>query len=133
MASSVALRSDESQGNDVDLVREILRAAIDESGWKHDAVACALGIHPAYLSRLLSGEKPIAARHLRALPDDIEAIFARRYAESFGLMVVVPASSEKALVTFVSGLAGLLGAKLPVRASAMAKADLRDCAQVGAA
>lgn len=129
MRTTVTQAALDVKGNDVALVRDILRAAIDESGWKHEAVACALGVCPAFLSRMLSGEKPIAAKHLRALPDDIEAVFARRYAESFGLLVVVPADADQALTSFVSGLAGLLGAKVP----RLGKAEIRETAHAGAA
>lgn len=126
MAATVATSAGLEQGNDVALVRELLREAIDETHSKHDAVACAMGVGSPYLSQMLAGEKPIGSKHLRALPDDVEAVFARLYAESFGLIVVVPAEGEKALTAFVSGLAGLLGAKLPARAMRMASASIPD-------
>lgn len=90
------------------LKRRMLREAIDESGWKHDAVALALGVDAPYLSKMLAGEKLITLRHLDALPDDIEAIYARKYAELFGAIVVAPVSGEAAVRNLVSGLCGLL-------------------------
>ena len=56
-----------------DLGNDFLRAAIDESTWKHAAIAAALEVEPKYFSRMLSGEKPWSLRHLSALPDDVEA------------------------------------------------------------
>ncbi len=106
-------------------IRDLLRAAIDESGWKHDALWDVLGLPDKfYLSKMLSGEKPIGVKHLQALPDDIEAIFAEKYAETFGLIVVRPLGGPEAIKAFVGGLVGVLAPRLPVRASAMAKATL---------
>lgn len=114
--------------SDLVLVRRWMRAAIDESRWKHEAVAMAMteaGVPTdgVYLSKLLSGEKPISAKHLRALPDDIEAIYARLQAEHFGHIVVTPVTGDRALRNLVSGLIGVM-APLPARADAMAKAQL---------
>lgn len=118
------------QDNSVDPIARLVRAAIDESGWKHDAVAEAMGLKgesgKSYLSKMLAGEKPISARHLVSLPDDIEAIFARKYAETFNLVVVTPVFGEAAVRSLMSGLLGVLAPApaLPDRAAAMAKADL---------
>lgn len=113
---------------DNSLVRRLLRAAIDETGWKDGAVAECIGLSgesgAAYFSKMLSGEKPIGAKHLRALPDDIEAVFARLYAESFGLIVVAPTHGDDAVKALVSGLFGVLAPSLPVRATRMAKATI---------
>ena len=114
---------------DNSLVRTLLRAAITESGWKDGAVAESMGLTgasgAAYFSKMLSGEKPISAKHLRALPDDVEAIFARLYAESFGLIVVAPARGDEAVKQLVAGLFGVLAPQLPARAGRFAKAGLR--------
>lgn len=124
----VSLISDE-QGNDLSLIRDCLRLAIEESRWKHDALATAMALpNAAYLSNMLSGEKPIGAKHLRALPDDVEAIFARRYAESFGLIVVAPLRGDEAVHSLVRGLIGVLSQapaiSLPNKAGAPLKVKL---------
>lgn len=115
-------------GEGMDLVLRLLRESIDESGWKNGAVAEAIGLKgesgAAYFSKMLGGEKPIGAKHLRSLPDDIEAIFARKYAESFGLIVVVPAVGSDAIRQLIAGLVGVLQTQLPARASAPLKAAL---------
>lgn len=114
----VLVTDDEDKG----LVRRLLRESIDASGVKHESVAAALRVDGPYLSKMLTGEKPIGAKHLRALPDDVEVIFARLYAESFGLIVVQPSHGDAAVRNLVSGLFGVLGAAaLPQRASRMAK------------
>ena len=120
-------RDDEPQGNSLSLIRDLLRAAIEESGWKHEALAAAMELpNAAYLSRMLSGEKPIGSTHLLALPDDIETIFARLYAESFGLLVVPQVSDhEDAARKLAAGLIGLLA---PQRAR-MARASLPSSAR----
>lgn len=113
------------------VLRSLMRQAIDESGWKYDAVAAAISaatgrsIDGPYLSKMLAGEKPLSAEVLEGLPDDIEAILARLYAESFGQFVVSPASDDSAVQHFVAGLLGILRSQLPARATAMAKARLR--------
>lgn len=123
------------QGNPVDpqrarqdktvVLRQLLRAAIEQSRWKHDALWRAMKLpDAAYLSKLLSGEKPLGAHHLADLPDDIEGIFAGLYAETFGQIVVTPASGEQAVKQLVSGLFGVLAPRLPTRASAMAKVTI---------
>lgn len=123
---SLDSRDAESLGTSVSLIADLLRDAIAESGWKHEALASAMDLpNAAYLSRMLSGEKPIGARHLRALPDDVEAIFAQKYAETFGLIVVAPSHGQDAVKQLVSGLFGVLGAaSLPARADRMARATL---------
>lgn len=97
-----------AEDNSLVLKRRLLREAIDESGWKHDAVAHALDVDAPYLSKMLAGEKPITLRHLDALPDDIEAIYSRKYAETFGQIVVAPAEGDTAIRNLVSGLIGVL-------------------------
>lgn len=119
----------EARGNTLSLIRELLRQAIDESGWKHEALAAEMQLpNAAYLSRMLSGDKPISAAHLRALPDDIEQVFARKYAEAMGLVVVAPVHGGDAVRALVSGLVGLLAPPPPVPIR-MAKAALRPAAR----
>jgi len=113
----------------LDLVRNLLRVSIDLTDWKDAAVAEHIGLRgesgAAYFSKMLAGEKPISAKHLRALPDDIEQIFARLYAESFGLIVVAPAYGDDAVRQLVSGIFGVLAPRLPERAGGPLKASLR--------
>lgn len=107
MSSSMRATADSQQGNpdvlggegeDKNLVPRCLRLAIVESGWKDGAVAEAIGLKgasgAAYFSKMLSGDKPISERHLRALPTDVRRAYARRYAKSFGLIVVEPVLSS---------------------------------------
>ena len=115
----------EAQGNRLSLIRDLLRDAIEESGWKHEALAAYMGLpNGAYLSQMLSGDKPIGTKHLLALPDDVEALFARMYAETFGLIVVSPVSADVAMRQLVSGLVGVLTSRsaLPQKAEKMARA-----------
>jgi hypothetical protein len=116
----------DAQDNELVLLRHTLREAIEESGEKKEAVAAAMGLpDAAYLSKLFSGEKPLTARHLVSLPEAVERIFARRYAETQGLIVVEPLSGIDAVHSLVSGLVGVLAPHLPVRASRMAHATVR--------
>lgn len=118
--------SETSQDNA--LVREWVRDAVDDRGWKHDAVAAAISeasgrsIDGPYFSKMLTGEKPFPIELLRALPDDIEQDVARRYAEAMGLIVVEPVHGQDAVRSLISGLIGVLSAPLPMR---MATATLR--------
>jgi hypothetical protein len=105
-------------------IRDLLRQAIDDCKWKHEAVAAHIDRDGHYFSKMLAGEKAITARDLRNLPDDIEACFAKLYAEQFGLVVVAPVQGEEAVHQLVTGLVGVLGL-LPRRAAGMAKAAIR--------
>lgn len=98
----------EPQDNALVRMRLLLRDAIDGSGWKHDAVASALGVDAPYLSKMLAGEKTITLRHLAALPDDVKARFASSAAERLGFIVVKPVQGPEAIKGLVSGLVGLL-------------------------
>lgn len=116
---------------DKSLVLRLLREAIDESKWKHEALAAhlsaALGlrIDGPYLSKMLAGEKPVSLDHINALPDDIERIYYRLRGESLHLIVVEPVDPVTAARYFATALlSGVLQSALPVRASAMARADL---------
>jgi ParB-like chromosome segregation protein Spo0J len=115
-----------SRSTGVDRWLEMLRQAIEDAGWKHDALAAALGVDKAYLSRMLTGEKPWRIEHLVGLPDDIERLFERRRAEQFGLIVVeLPADELTARRQLVSGLLGVLAPRLPAKADQMAKAYVK--------
>lgn len=104
----------DARDNSIVRTREALRAAIDESGWKHEAIAAAMSdasgltIDAPYLSKLLSGEKPIAAKHIEALPDEVEQLYSKHYAESFGHVVVPRLSEEEARRHLAIGLFGML-------------------------
>lgn len=99
------------RAGDVERWLALMNAAIDGSTWrnKHDALATAMGIDKAYLSRLRSGEKPWRIEHVVALPDEIEARFEQLRAEAFGLIVVAPVEGDDAVRHLVSGLCGVLG------------------------
>lgn len=120
-ANSVVRLRDESDKQLV-TIRRLVNEAITESGWKHEAVAAALGTDGPHLSNMLSGNKPLTLLRVTQLPDDIEAIFARKYAEAFGLIVVQPCSGDQAVKNLVSGLFGCLGG---IRLQA-AKASLKE-------
>lgn len=97
--------------NELVSLRRLVREAIEESGWKHEAVAAHLGTDGPHLSNMLSGLKPLTLKRITELPDDINAIFARKYAESFGQIVVQPVYGEQAVKNLVSGLFGVLAPK----------------------
>ena len=100
------------------LVRLWLREALDQTDTKHEAVAAEIGVSPPYFSEMLAGTKPIAARHLWALPEAVAAHIARRWAEYHGHIVVVPAHSvDQAVRHLVSGLVALLSPHQLRRAS----------------
>lgn len=120
-------RADAPRSSLVDLadMRAWITRAVIESGWNQEALAAHLQKDKAYVSRVLSGEKPLSAAFIRALPDDIERIVARYYAESLGLVVVAPLSGPAAIEGFVGGLIGLLTASpLPAKASGQLKVNL---------
>ncbi|HZR25492.1 MAG TPA: hypothetical protein VFA59_17990 [Vicinamibacterales bacterium] len=132
-------RGTAQQDQELSDLRADLRDAIDESRWKHDALAeamslaCGNRIDGPYLSKLLSGEKSLSAAHLSALPDDIETIFHRKRAERFGHLVVKPLSGLDAQKAFVAGLIGIMSKpELPVRAEAMVKAPSTTTLKVAA-
>ena len=123
---SLDSRDVDDSGNALSLVLRLLRESIDDCGWKHDALAVQLQLpNAAYLSRMLSGEKPWTLRHLVALPDDIEKCFAEKWAKARGAVVVAPLAGQAAVDALVGGLVGvLIGA--PLRGQApMVKATLQ--------
>jgi hypothetical protein len=117
MASTVAVSRADCQGQVVALAGQpednshvrLLREAIDESGWKHDAIAAVLGIEAAYLSKMLSGEKAIGLKHLRRLPRDVARCYVKKCGEALGLIVVMPLSGVEAQRAFIAGALGMLG------------------------
>jgi hypothetical protein len=79
----------------------------------------------SYVWRLFAGEKPWSVERHLALPDDLEADFEKRRAQSFGLIVVEPVDEQTAREHLVSGLMGLLAPRgLPSRAGKPAKVEL---------
>lgn len=122
------------QGESVTL-HALLRAAIDDRKWKHDAIAVALKVPPKYFSRMLSGEKAITAKHLRALPDDVEIELLVKWAESLGVIVIVPVSDTEARRQLATGLFCLLSGRseLPARTTGPIKAALHGEKKVGIA
>lgn len=116
-------RREPARTTDVDLLA-LIRRAVSDAGWNQEALAAEMRLDKAYVSRVLSGEKPLSARFLIALPDDIEALVSQRYAEHFGFVVVTPVSGEAAVRHLVSGLFGVLAPQLPARASRMARASV---------
>jgi hypothetical protein len=120
-------RAELGQGKEHSLVLALLREAIATSGWKHEALALEMALpNAAYLSRMLSGEKPVTLRHLSALPDDIERIYYRLRSESLGLIAVEPPPTlDVALRQMAAGLIGIATlSRMPARASSQAKATL---------
>lgn len=107
-------------------MRTWINRAIRESGWNQTALAESMGKDEAYVSRVLSGEKPLSASFIRELPNDVERIVARYHAESFGLVVAEPLTGPAAIEAIVGAVVGLLTAApaLPAKASAMVRAEL---------
>jgi hypothetical protein len=104
----------------------LLRQAIDESEWTHEALATVLPVpSAAYISRMLSGEKAWTTKHTDALPQDIRSKYRALAADDEGLIVVIPINDQQAaIVQAVSGLISLLRFQLPARADRMARATL---------
>lgn len=138
MGSSIAPERDDCQAASVDLLDEsvttrvdllltFIRQAVEETGWTYDALAAAKVADKGYISRVLSGEKPLSARFLMALPREVRALVAEKWATASGRIVVTPVSGNEAVRNLVSGLFGVLAAAqgLPVRASKMAPGTLQ--------
>lgn len=108
--STGVARTKADRTTSVDRWLALMNQAIDESDWSHkqDALATNMGIDKAYLSRLRSGDKPWRVEHVVGLPAEIEGRFVDLRAESFGRIVVRPASGPDAIKQFVSGLFGVL-------------------------
>lgn len=103
----------------------MLREAVEETGWKLDALAQHLDINSAYVSRMLTGEKPISDRHLRMMPPDVREAFARKYAEAHGLAVVQRVDRESAYRHLAIALFTLLAPELPERTTGMIPVERR--------
>src|SRR5260221_10712757 len=104
---------DEEQGDSLSPMLALLRHAIDECGWKHEAIAASIGVGGRYLSRMLDGEKPWTVRHLLQLPRDVEARFVQLYAERLGWIVVAPVDDATAHVHLAIGLFQKVLPRLP--------------------
>lgn len=105
----------------------LLRDACIECGETMDSLAAHLHLKDrGHVHRLLSGDKSLAVDRLEEFPLPVLQAFARRLAESFGLVVVVPADGPDAMKLFVSGLVGLLrpASKLPSKTSGPIKCEL---------
>lgn len=118
-------------------LRQTFRAAIeakDRHGLKLEAITahmrsrgCA-GIDGPYLHKLYSGERTITAKHIVALPDEVNALFYSLLTEQHdGQIVIRPATGAEGVRQFASGLYGFMQqlAKLPAPAGAAARASLR--------
>jgi len=93
--------------------------------WQMQAIAAALKVDPSYLTKLRSGEKPLSLRHIADLPDDIERIYARHYAEQFDMVCVDrPSANDSGVHHILTGVLCLVQPRLPERADRMAKADV---------
>jgi hypothetical protein len=104
---------------DVANVLAVLRVCVREKGWTLDALEAEMnrraggrGFDKSYISRVLNGERPLTLSFILALPDDVEALFESKRAESFGQIVVAPVRGEDAMRHLVTGLVGVLASKL---------------------
>lgn len=88
-----------------------------DAGWK--------GGDKSVISKVLSNQRPMTKEFEKALPDDVEALYAQRKAEGFGLIVVAPLTGLDAQRAFVAGALGLMASPLPSRAGVTAKAEIR--------
>ena len=118
-------RTEIERSQERDLWFADLKAAMQQTGWTEDALAAHWGVDRSYVNRLMNDEKPWSNDRVLALPDELEgALYANR-AERFGAVVVLPLSGSAAVKALVAGLMGVMAqAQLPLRANAMAKADL---------
>ncbi len=107
----------------------LVAAAIEESGLQRKVIALALGVDPAYLSRMLTGEKPWPIQKLDMLPAEVRRAYARMQAEREGWQVVEE-TRHRHLIRRVIGellveLASDCDPRLPMRAGVPLKASLR--------
>lgn len=109
----------------VDLLLTFIRQALEETDWTYDALVAEGCGDKGYISRVLSGEKPLSGRFLMGLPSDVRALVAEKWATASGRIVVAPVSGDQAVRNLVSGLFGVLALRqgLPERASKMAPAS----------
>lgn len=101
-------RREDDRSTAVDQALALLRRAVADCDYTLDALEAAMKKNRAYIGKVLNGEKPMSLEFITALPDDVEARFEQLRAESFGLIVVAPASAESAAKHLVAGLLGLL-------------------------
>lgn len=108
----------------VDLKVELLRQVIVDMGVTFDVIEATTQKDRSYAHAMLKGEKPFQWTFFRTLPEDVQAEYHSRCAESYGRIVVDPAYGDDAVRDLVRGLFGVLALQLPLRAERMAKADL---------
>lgn len=129
VAKGKPVASTEVQQDNVVVPRILVRAAINESGWKHEAVAAAMSlasgrsIDGPYLAKMLNGEKPFPVDLIPALPDDIERRYVRLHGETLGQIVVTPPDDESAEL-HVTVVRRLHARQLPAKVERMAQASL---------
>lgn len=117
--------SSPSQVNDVHL-GALVRTALDVTGTSYKEAAIAVGVSPPYFTAMLNDEKPWRLKQLKALPDAVERVFSRLYAESMGLTVIEPSDEQRVVGNLVSALGEALRTfGLPARAGAPLKAGLK--------
>lgn len=127
-ATSVDLReSDRSTAVDLTEMRGWIVRGMSETGWTFAALEAHMGKDKSYIHAVLNGDKPLSLAFMLALPDDLEAFMAACYAESFGRIVVKPATGADAIRNLVSGLVGVLSAtpQMPTKAGPQLKAKLK--------
>lgn len=103
----------------------LLRQAMKDTDWTVDALAAQWKIDRAYVSRLVSGEKPWSLQRTLSLPPDLRTRLALLCAKAVGLIVVEPLSWAEAQRALVAGLVGVMGSQLPAATTGPIKADLR--------
>jgi hypothetical protein len=75
--------ADNRRSTPIDLVM-LLKRAVAESGRAQKVIAIEMGLDPAYLSRMLSGEKPCSLDHLAQLPPRTFFLFFKYGVEAVG-------------------------------------------------
>lgn len=129
IGASIPRTNNSVQDNTVVPLRDLLRSAIGEADWKHDAVAATISartgrsIDGPYLSKMLTGEKPLPSELISALPDEIREALYDAGCRAHGRIVVTPCEDiEQALERFAQGLVGIIRyALLPKKAARMAR------------
>jgi hypothetical protein len=116
----------EQVSTDVDNDLALLRRCVHDLGYTLDSLGVEMRLDKSLVSRVLNGERQCTLSFIKALPDDIEALYKSRQTEGFGRIVVEPLTGPDAARAFVSGFFGLIGGspRLPARADRMAKAPL---------
>jgi hypothetical protein len=115
----------EVRSTDVDLSMALgwLGSAMSETGWGVDSLAEYMERDKSYISRVLSGDKPLGLIFILGMPEDMQAKFSELYAKHWGYLVVRPVSPDVAIQHLVSGLIGMLTTQ-PIKTQ-MARAGLR--------